>query len=213
VNDRWPSASAVPALVFHIRDAQQRVEVLVGSLDDHDLRDSSLLPGWSRGHVISHLARHAEANTRVLHAARHGEVISAYPGGQLERAQAIEAGALRPPEDARAELKRTGRSFALACTTFPVSRWSQGIEGNAPATKVLLSRWRELEVHGVDLDLGLVASDWSADFVDTFLPIELARLSARAPGVGMPADFDQSEALAWLLGRGKRGLPLLPPWG
>ena len=35
-------------------------------LDDESVRRPSLLPGWSRAHVVAHLSRNADAFTRVL---------------------------------------------------------------------------------------------------------------------------------------------------
>jgi len=38
----------------------------VGRLTDADVREPSLLPGWTRGHVLTHLARNAEGGARLL---------------------------------------------------------------------------------------------------------------------------------------------------
>ena len=63
-----------------------------------------------------------------------------------------------------------------------------------------VSRWREVEVHHVDLGLGYGLSDWSEDFVSSDLPLALDRLPGRVE------DPSQKTALlAWIYGRA--GLP------
>ena len=42
---------------------------------------ATLLPEWSVGHVMTHLARNAEAMVRRVEAATRGEVIDQYAGG------------------------------------------------------------------------------------------------------------------------------------
>ncbi|MET0910545.1 MAG: maleylpyruvate isomerase N-terminal domain-containing protein, partial [Ilumatobacteraceae bacterium] len=41
----------------------------------------SLLPGWTRGHVLTHIARNADSFVRLLEAAGRGEVVTQYAGG------------------------------------------------------------------------------------------------------------------------------------
>lgn len=44
----------------------------VGALPDDALADPSRLPGWTRAHVVGHLARNADALTRLATWARTG---------------------------------------------------------------------------------------------------------------------------------------------
>jgi maleylpyruvate isomerase len=66
----------------------------IGGLLDADVRAPSPLPGWTRGHVLTHLARNAEGGTRLLEWAR-----TSVPSYEYEsvaaRAAAIEQGAGR----------------------------------------------------------------------------------------------------------------------
>ncbi len=101
-------------------------------------------------------------------------------------------------------------------STTPL-HWAEriGSSGEFPATKALVSRWREIEIHRVDLDLGYHSGDWSAEFVEFFLPQELSRLPERAPGVAAPPGIPDHAVLAWLVGRAQTGagMPPLPAWG
>ena len=66
------------------------------ALTDDGLYQASALPGWTRAHVLTHLAHAADSRTGLLRAARAGRVGQQYPSGQA-RADAIDAGARRPP--------------------------------------------------------------------------------------------------------------------
>ncbi|MDT4974596.1 MAG: maleylpyruvate isomerase, partial [Pseudonocardiales bacterium] len=62
---------------------------------DDEVRAPSLLPGWTRGHVLAHLARNADGISRTLSGALRGERVPRYPGGPAGRAADIEAGSTR----------------------------------------------------------------------------------------------------------------------
>jgi hypothetical protein len=95
-----------------------------------------------------------------------------------------------------------------------VSRDVSGRE--VPLHRLPASRWREVEVHLVDLDLGYRHLDWSDEFVDVWLD----RVRA-ATATGEPRDgdgdagprFDRAaDELAWRYGRLRRpDLPEPPP--
>lgn len=63
-------------------------------------------------------------------------------------------------------------------------------------------RWREVEIHLLDLGRDVEPADWSADFVDRALPELVDELLERA---------DERALMAWILGRGDA--PVLGPWG
>src|SRR5829696_3975021 len=86
--------------------AHQRVLATLEGLTDDQARSPSLLPNWSIGHVLTHLARNADSFVRLLSAAERGGIVEQYEGGAAGRAAAIEAGAGRPG-DALVEDLRT----------------------------------------------------------------------------------------------------------
>lgn len=71
-----------------------------------------------------------------------------------------------------------------------------------PATHLPFARWREVEIHLVDLGLGHRAADWPQPLVERWLPELLERLPTRT---------DPAALMAWVLGRGPA--PELRPWG
>ncbi len=55
-----------------MREGTKHVLAVVESLLDSEFRTASRLPGWSKAHVVGHVARNAEALTRLAVWARTG---------------------------------------------------------------------------------------------------------------------------------------------
>lgn len=205
------------ALVEGCAAAHQRLLALCDGTDESWMSRASLLPAWSRGHVLAHLARNADSLSRILDAAGRGEVADQYPGGSAERESGIAEGAARAPEAIVADLRRAiweleGRwARADAATWSGRGRLASGAVVDVPET--VFRRWRETVVHTFDLDVGIGWSEWPA----TWVRVELARqkmawTATRPMGLGaLPAAalaLDDRRRLAWLLGRDSpAGLP------
>ena len=131
-------AAAHAGLVAHLR-----------SLDPVDPATASLLPDWTVGHVLTHLARNAESILSML--AGHPQ----YPHGRAGRAADIEAGADRSWSDLVDDVEAT--AAAVDDALADVDDWSGTVDTvSAPRPKEMLPflRQREVEVHRVDLGLG-----------------------------------------------------------
>ena len=88
------SAVAVPeADIARVADAHERLLTATRELRDEQMRRPSLLPGWSVGHVLTHVARNADSHVRRAEAAVRGVVVDQYDGGYAGREAEIEAGA------------------------------------------------------------------------------------------------------------------------
>lgn len=155
----------------------------VAGLDDAAWADPSLLPGWSRSHVVGHLARNAEALSRLVHWAATGEVTPMYSGPE-QRAADIETSAALPPTRLRAELSATARRLAadLAALDGPAAEAIvRGATGREfPAGEIGWLRVREVWLHAVDLDAGVMIDDLPAPLVDALLDDVTATLGSRA---------------------------------
>ena len=186
-------------------DAHRRLATTVVGLSDSETRHPSLLPGWTRGHVLSHLARNAEAMVRRVEAAKHGEMIEQYSGGVAGRAAEIEAGADRRAKDLVADVVAWSDRLDACFISLDDDCWAlpvRSIQGEVhPVARLPFRRWREVEVHLVDLGLGSEPDEWSEAFVDRVLPSLLAGVEHRT---------DRRALTAWLLGRGTP--PDLEPW-
>jgi maleylpyruvate isomerase len=139
----------------------------VSGLDDADARGASRLPGWTCGHVLTHLARNADGQRRMVEGAVHNEVVDQYPGGNEQRTADIEAGAGRPMQDLVVDVHTTQRALDHAWSLVPDDAWDRltnARAGTRPVRAGVLSRWRELLVHLVDLDVGVGAKQLPASY-------------------------------------------------
>jgi maleylpyruvate isomerase len=169
----------------------------------------SALPEWTRGHVLTHLARNADSLVRLVEAAIGGEVAEQYPGGAAERDAAIEAGARRPSQtivdDVRRSIWRLETAWAQ-CTSAGWAGTGSTVRGSVAVADIPFRRWREVEVHHVDLAIGRTFDDWSPEYVRRELRLqEMAWRASRPIGLGtLPAralELPPTHRLAWLIGR------------
>lgn len=202
------------ATVSAVKDSQKRLLAAVSGLSDDEVRAPSSLPGWSRGHVLTHVARSSDAVNRLVNGIVQGESVAMYPGGPDARAAAIEEGAGRPLALIAGDLEFAGSRLIVALEALTESQWGATVAWRRPVTAAFLPelRWRELEIHHLDLNIGYRVNDWPADFVQACLATELPLLEERAPGV-VPPKIGDAELLAWLIGRSTDpALPDLPAW-
>ena len=138
-------------------EGQAQVERAAAGLDPAQLAGPCLLPGWTRGHVLSHLARNADALVNLLTWARTGTEARMY-ASRADRDDGIEAGAGRTLPEQLADLTAAGRRFAAAAAALPADRRSftvlSGQGREIPAGEVPWLRVREVWLHLVDLDAG-----------------------------------------------------------
>ena len=167
----------------NVGKSHARLAVTLSRLTDAEARSSSMRPGWSVGHVLTHLARNADSHVRMLEGAARGEVADQSPGGNERRAADIEAGAGRPAAELVADVLSTAALLEAAIEATPDEAWREGrgrvVTGIWQLAELPFRRWREVEVHHVDLDLGYGVSDWPAEYVDAELPRCVAGLPAR----------------------------------
>ena len=160
-----------------IADSAARLVRTAQALTDDDLHEASALPGWTRAHVLTHVAQGADSRTRLLRAAQAGRIGQQYPSEQA-RAEAIDAGARRPGGVIRADLERAIQECLTAIREHPSQLWDAPAiwlgGGSRPVRGVLPGLRRELEYHHVDLAAGYQPADWPDDFVAT----ELSRVTA-----------------------------------
>jgi maleylpyruvate isomerase len=187
------------------REAQSRLEHRLLTVTDADLRRPSLLPEWTVAHVLAHLARNADSVVGRLRGCLAGEIVDQYEGGSEERAKAIETSSTQQRVALLEDVRLSAAAIEEVVAEMPDDAWgrlSRSVSGNTvPASRVVRSRWWEVEIHHVDLGLGYTAIDWPMNFVLDRLPGMLDALADRA---------DPTALLAWTLGRG--GPPELRPW-
>ena len=200
-------------LVGEVARSQERMDAALVSLTEPQVRAPSALPGWTRAHVLAHIAGNARTAAEMFDGYARGEEVAQYGGSASRREAEIEADSHRSATALVELVRHTGARCLAAYRAMP--DWDGTLQwqsGRWPVTRGPESRWREIEIHRIDLQLGYTPSDWPAEFVEFHLARELPRLPERAPDLAVP-DLSPAQLLAWLFGRGGAGLPQLPPWG
>jgi maleylpyruvate isomerase len=162
-----------------VRESTARLLLDLDGLSEAEVRGDSLLPGWSVGHVLSHLARNADAFVGLLGAAQRREQPPMYPSAEA-RAADIEAGSGRPAGALAADVRDAAQRLDelwLAMRDAPIR-----YNGLSPAADTVTGRWREVEIHHADLNLGYGPQDWPAEFCQDVLDNQSgAALARRLP--------------------------------
>ncbi|MEY9875348.1 maleylpyruvate isomerase [Streptacidiphilus sp. MAP12-33] len=226
-------------LSARVGESAARFAGAVANLTDEQAAADSALPGWSRGHVVTHVARSADVYRWLLGLARTGvEPGPRADGAFLERA--LREGAGRPAAALAADLRGSLDALSAEVAAMPADRWPTLVTALAgwrhPAWFVLHRARRELETHHTDLAVGYPSADWPEDYVRWALEGTLTGLATRgfplarvqAPDLGRVWELAPEGAtvtapghavLAWLAGRAT-GAPLTtdgpvptpPPW-
>lgn len=189
----------------HLPSETERLVATAERLGDADVRAPSLCPGWTRGHVLSHLARNAEALSRVCAAVLTGEPDTMYDSVEARDAD-IEAGAGRSAAELASDLRTQAAALAPQLTRLGVEHIGTTVE-RVPggqliaAERVPFMRLREVVWHHVDLDAGYGFADTPDELVHLFLDDAVARLASSdgAPGLAIRTD----EGDEWTIGDGR----------
>ncbi|MBW6434021.1 maleylpyruvate isomerase family mycothiol-dependent enzyme [Actinoplanes hulinensis] len=167
-------------LMTDVEDATAALLRASGSLADGEMGAPSLLAGWTVGHVLTHLARNADALTNLLTWARTGVETPAYASPE-DRTAGIEAGAARPVAEQLADLRAAHERFADAAAAMPAAAWTTRLPLAKSAAAVPWLRLCEVEVHRVDLGRGYTPADWPDAFA-----LRLLRAIVTDPPAGSP---------------------------
>lgn len=223
-----------------VTDATAELLATVDTLDDAALAAPSALPGWTRGHVLAHLARNADSLVNLLLWAHTGVETPQYASAALRDAD-IEAGAPRPLAAQRADLAESANRFTGMAGVLSAEQWHAEVRTRkgtpVAAHRIPWMRLQEVLIHHADLAAGYTPARWPADFVAELLGEAAADMGGRAIvrtveiraadtgftavlGRGEPERVIEAPAaalLAWLLGRGAdeslpASLPELPAW-
>jgi maleylpyruvate isomerase len=164
----------------------------------------SLLPGWTRGHVLTHLARNADAMVRTLAATAVGDQVPMYDGEDAREAE-IRAGAGRPAAELAADVIDSAGRLSGTWARLDDAGWDRAAvarTGPLPARRLIGMRWREVEIHRIDLADGYGPGDWPASFVAPLLPslLDPERLGPRLPAGVTVEVVNTDSGQRWLVG-------------
>lgn len=216
----------------------ERLLVTVESLRGRDLTEDSSLPGWTLGHLLSHIARNADALCNLLHWARTGIETPMYES-KMQRDADINLGATRPDGPVLTDVVDSAGRLRAAVDGLAPEDWNHDVvtaQGRTiPAAQVPWLRLREVAVHHVDL--GASFADAAPGLVTALLS-DVINSAGTRPGwpslrvettegdtfeigsASVSVKGAQANVLAWLTGRSagrdlitsSEALPDLPTW-
>jgi maleylpyruvate isomerase len=224
------AAAEARRLLADVRAATEILDRAVGGLTEERMRQPSRLPGWTRAHVVSHLARNADGLVNLLTWARTGVEHPMYPSN-ADRDADIEEGANRLAQVVYEDLRAASDRFAAASERLTDSQWLATVTGRGalvfPASDIPSMRLFEVWVHLVDLDVDFAFEQIPEEQLAGMVARAVARLADRPDGpsvhltVTLPDGAERvwefaggsdgearhvsgsaAEVVAWLTGRG-----------
>jgi maleylpyruvate isomerase len=227
-----------PPLLELLDSGTRRLVRSVDAMTDDQWQQPSLLPGWTRAHVVAHLTLNADGLSGALEGVHEGRPVPMYRSDEARESDIAELSKASPS---------ALRDRFLGSTTV-IGEWVEELAGNLadhevertpggrsfPAGVVGNMRVREVEIHHADLGLDYTAADWPAGFVVLLLDFRSASHDGPAFvadatdldrswefGTGGPTVSGVGSALAWwTTGRGTGDgltsddgrVPRMEPW-
>ena len=164
---------ADPDIVALLESGTRRLVRTVDRMTDEQWSQPSLLPGWTRGHVVAHLTLNAEGLAAAVEGIHEKRAVPMYASQEARDGDIARLGGARPS---------ALRDRFLASTTV-IGEWVEELADNLagtviertpggrtfPAGEVGPMRVREVEIHHADLGLDYTAADWTPEFVGLVL--------------------------------------------
>ncbi|MEV7086454.1 maleylpyruvate isomerase family mycothiol-dependent enzyme [Streptomyces sp. NPDC093085] len=177
-----------------VEEATERLLGAVAALDNAAVAAPSRLPGWSRGHVLAHLARNADALVNVL----EGRPMYA---DEATRDADIERDAARPLPVHLADVRDSAARFRETAAT--PADWSRVITMRNGVTdtaaRLPFRRLAEVELHHVDLGIGRSLEDLPEEFTGREIDFLVERFAGH-PAVP-PLELAAPDGRRWRTGR------------
>jgi maleylpyruvate isomerase len=144
----------------------------LNELTDAELDGASLLPGWTRRHVVAHVGYNARAIARLIEWAATGVETPMYSSPEA-RNHEIEFGATLSPIALRNLFDHSAVHLNVEWRDLPADAWHHKVktaQGRiVPAEETVWMRTREVWVHAVDLDNGAAFADIPAPVLERLL--------------------------------------------
>ncbi|GAA0985879.1 hypothetical protein GCM10009555_062120 [Acrocarpospora macrocephala] len=195
-----------------VHDGTVRLGEALARVDDASLGTLTCLPGWTRRHVLAHLAANADALGNLVRWAETGHVTPMYASPE-DRANGIEKGLLLSAQELAARVLDSAASLHRGWDGLSEAQWVREVvtaQGRPlPASEIPWLRAREVYVHLVDLDVGYRFQDLPTDFLRALRDDVLAK---RGDVPAITASL--ADEVAWLTGRPHQVVdaPALTPW-
>lgn len=153
------------------------------SISENDWHSPTALPGWTRAHVATHLARNADVLRRLL------TRLDTHP--QLEPDDVVrdlEVGARRSPLEIQIDLDTSAGLLNNTFNQIPAEDWSIPLSGDLhdlTVSDLPMMRLNEVVLHHVDLDCGFGFVDLDPQIAEWLLAWNVFRRTDLAAGPGI----------------------------
>ncbi|KUG59285.1 hypothetical protein AVL62_06290 [Serinicoccus chungangensis] len=178
-------------------------ETTLASLPDQALREPSLLPGWTRAHVVAHVALNARALGHLVSWARTGVETPMYASPQARDAD-IEELAHAPASMLRERSREEAQALAEGMGRLGEEQWQVRVrvrQGTVIAADTLpWLRAREVFLHALDLGAGAHDQDLPEVFAHALLR-DVTRQRSRVEGHPSLVLREEGGEAGWEVGR------------
>ncbi|SDX34331.1 maleylpyruvate isomerase [Arthrobacter sp. cf158] len=144
----------------------------LNELTDAELDGGTLLPDWTRRHVVAHVGYNARAIARLVEWAATGVETPMYPSPEA-RNHDINFGATLSPIALRNLFDHSAVHLSVEWRDLPDTNWANQVRTaqgrTVPASETVWMRTREVWVHAVDLDNGASFSDIPGQVLERLL--------------------------------------------
>jgi maleylpyruvate isomerase len=206
---RTPATSAEQVAAFNESLAQLNLATetlleVAARMRPGQENDATVLPGWTLGHLLTHLARNADAVRNLTVWASSGVETPMYPS-QQSRDEEIQAGAARGRDELLDDLSTSAADLQTDLGAMPPSALSTNVRlrngRELPGRSLPYLRTQELYIHLIDLGLGYTPADWPEDFVATALR-RVSRNRADADDLPVGTLKSEVDGTEWRVGAG-----------
>lgn len=169
--DRTDDPALVEALLL-ARRGQAYFSRFLRDLRDEELDAPSLVPGWSRRHIVAHVGLNARALTRLTAWAASGVETPMY-SSPAARDREIDLAATLPATALRHLSDHAAIHLNVEWRDLDDASWGNEVvtaQGRrVPARETVWMRTREVWIHAIDLDAGGRFEDMPAPLLDRLL--------------------------------------------
>ncbi|MFP5311093.1 MAG: maleylpyruvate isomerase family mycothiol-dependent enzyme [Actinomycetes bacterium] len=205
-------------LLAELHKAETALTAAMNRIPEGGEKAPSALPGWSRGHLLAHIAGICDALARQVEYGRRGDTVELYDGGVDGRNRAIDLAAGHSLVQHRQDVDAAVQRALTAFDALREEEWQTHIAfRDGVIFDAGLALWRELVIHTSDLDTGTGPETWNKEFCShlfDFLaarvpagkrlvlqPVALPPLALGAGGSTVVVSGMVTDIAAWLAGR------------
>ena len=203
MNTVTKSSQSLAADIGRMQRESGMVMATVASLADDELSKPTKCEGWTRAHVIAHLARDADAMTNLATWAVTGQETPAYASREQRDAD-IDAAAQRSAAELAADLEQANARLLAAFQALKdgtrVETLPTLYSGEIPALSLPARRTTELIIHHDDLDTTWEWHEAAPDAILDAIEVCVRRLQAHPESPGLRIVAGEGEE--WTVGDG-----------